>query len=376
MPSLKRTTIIFCAVLTVMSITVSGAIAATATFDDLPLAPNSYWNGPDPNGTVEPDPNNPGSNMVVGTFTSGGAKFVNRFDADFQSWSGFAYSSMIDKTTPGDSNQYSAFTGAGHGPSSNYGIAYGYLDQNPNFYQSFAFNPNDVSQLQQLPYFDVPAGQHATSMYVTNTTYAALSMRDGDSFAKKFGPSDFFKLSIFGSDATGTPLGKEVDFYLASQGVIVNQWTQVDLSTLSSATRLYFNLYSSDVGIFGMNTPSYFALDDVQFSPNRTLGDFNLDGHVDARDIKAMEAALANLQGYQHGGNTQAANLSDTDLLQIGDLNGDNKINGADLQKLLNVLKSGGGSTSVPEPTTFPLLAIGGLAWLFSYRKARRSFRC
>jgi hypothetical protein len=76
-------------------------------------------------------------------------------------------------------------------------------------------------------------------------------------------------------------------------------------------------------------------------------GDFNLDGHVNAADIKAIEAALADLNAYQHGANSQNATLQAGDLAILGDLNGDTKINGADLQKLLNLLKSGGDRKSV-----------------------------
>jgi len=84
-------------------------------------------------------------------------------------------------------------------------------------------------------------------------------------------------------------------------------------------------------------------------------GDVNLDNHVDARDIAAMESALANLTAY--------ANSKSASTLQIssaGDVNGDGKFTNSDLQKLLNVLKAGGGSTNaVPEPSTLALLTLG-----------------
>ena len=62
-------------------------------------------------------------------------------------------------------------------------------------------------------------GRRFESLMVTNTTYAALSMRDGDSFAKKFGgPSgndpDYFRLTITGKDSGGSTIGS-VEFYLA-----------------------------------------------------------------------------------------------------------------------------------------------------------------
>ena len=99
-------------------------------------------------------------------------------------------------------------------------------------------------------------------------------MRDGDPFAMKFGgptgnDPDFFRLTVQGFNAVGILTGS-VDFFLAdyrftnnSLDYIVSQWTTLDLTPLGSATRLTFGLTSSDVGPFGMNTPAYFALDNL-----------------------------------------------------------------------------------------------------------------
>jgi hypothetical protein len=92
--------------------------------------------------------------------------------------------------------------------------------------------------------------------------------------------------------------------------------------------------------------------------------DMNQDGHVDAKDIVAMEKALANEAGF-----AQNEGLTMDQLALIGDVNGDGVFNNADLQALLNLLKSGGGSTSVPEPASFMLLAFGGLLLI---RRSRR----
>lgn len=219
--------------------------AGTVDFEDLTLSPNSYWNG---------SPNN-GAN----TFTSNGFTFHNSFDNSwgFDVWSGFAYSNMTDTTTPGYTNQYSAITGAGAGGSANYAVS---------FVDAWA-NP---------PRIDVPAGLSLLSADITNTTYAYLSMRDGDSFAKKFGGTsgddpDWFKLTILGKDLDENLIAP-VEFYLAdfrfadnTLDYIVNTWTTVDLSPIASARILEFALDSSDVGQFGMNTPAYFALDNIVF---------------------------------------------------------------------------------------------------------------
>jgi len=118
-----------------------------------------------------------------------------------------------------------------------------------------------------------------TGAYFTNTTYAALSMRDGDGFAKKFGgatgnDADWFKLTIKGIDANAQYTTNSVDFYLAdyrfadnAQDYIIDEWTWVSLAMLGPVVGLEFDLSSSDVGQWGMNTPAYFAMDDMNAVP-------------------------------------------------------------------------------------------------------------
>ncbi|MBC7354240.1 MAG: DUF4465 domain-containing protein [Thermogutta sp.] len=223
--------------------------AGVVDFEDVgaTLAPNSYWNG---------SPND-GHN----TFTSHGFVFHNNYTQAWDVWDGFAYSNKTDTTTPGHTNQYSAITGSGAGGSPTYGVSF-------------------VNLWGDLPKIDVPAGVALQSMQVTNTTYAYLSMKNGDDFAKKFGGSsgndpDWFKLTIYGKDLANQVLGT-VEFYLAdfrfadnTLDYIVNWWATVDLTPISSARILEFSLDSSDVGPWGMNTPAYFALDNIVF---QTLG--------------------------------------------------------------------------------------------------------
>ena len=198
-----------------------------------------------------------------GGFFSGGAFFNNAytdFGGGFFGWSGFALSRETNTTTAGSGNQFSAFTGSGASGSLQYVVG---------FPDSFGA----ISTITLAP------GEIPLSLAIANTTYAALSMRDGDVFAKKFGgPSgndpDYLKLTISGLDASNAVVGT-VDFYLAdfrfannAQDYILNSWTTVNLSVLGDATRkLQFNLSSSDNGQFGMNTPGYFAADNLATVP-------------------------------------------------------------------------------------------------------------
>jgi hypothetical protein len=125
------------------------------------------------------------------------------------------------------------------------------------------------------------AGQTASGFYLTNSTYAANSMRDGDAFGKKFGGAtgndpDFFKLTIRNYYG-GVMTNDSVVFYLAdyrfsnnAQDYILKTWEWVNLAPLGNIDSLVFQLTSSDVGSFGMNTPAYFAMDN--FTANQLVG--------------------------------------------------------------------------------------------------------
>lgn len=221
------------------------AQASTATFDDLTLATESHYS-PSATGSGDSAANYP--------FTSGSATFSHVFtDWGFDNCchAGFTYSNHTDTTTAGYTNQFSAITGGGQGGSANYAIAY-------------AFDSSVAG-------VDFAAPTLLNSAYFTNTTYAALSMQNGDGFAKKFGgltgdDPDYFKLTITGFN--GATMTGSVDFFLAdfrfannSQDYIVTDWTSVSLSGLGAVTRLGFEVASSDVGQWGMNTPAYFAMD-------------------------------------------------------------------------------------------------------------------
>ena len=210
---------------------------------------------------TEPETFNNGSEGPDG-FDFSPIQLVNYYDTDFSYFTGFAISNVTDNTTPGYMNQYSAYPGSGADNSSAYAVAY----SSPKFYST---SP-EVSILS----FDI-----------SNTTYAGLSMLDGDSFGKKFGEDtnavgeidgtngeDFFKVWVICSNLE-EGFKDSLEFYLAdyrfaddSEDYIIDSWETISLSDFSfNVTSVSMRFESSDIGEFGMNTPAYVAIDNINW---------------------------------------------------------------------------------------------------------------
>lgn len=261
----------------------SFANAFVIDFEDADLPADSFDSGPTENGeTVETD--NPfGSNGVLFTTTGtfdflGEIAFSNVFNLyenppgteSTTYWNGFALSNVVDTTTEGFANQYASFPGGGTD------LGGGTI---PGGTYASVFNPSMGSATITLP-----EGVRAPQvLMLTNTTYAALSMQNGDSIAKKFEQGDWFQLSIIGFDASGNEIG-EVNVFLADfrssnpeDHYILDRWEPIDLRPLGHfgnepVAEIQFQLYSSDNGDFGMNTPAYFAMDALHVAPTAFTG--------------------------------------------------------------------------------------------------------
>jgi hypothetical protein len=228
------------------------ARADLVTFDEL-----SRWTGSGPTGSYYNG--NSGSGTNTDGWVSGGVSFGNSYDSSFGGfWSGFAYSNINAATTPGYTNQYAANRPTGLGGGGNYALVYG----GPEAFWNF------------------PTESVAHSIFVTNTAYTMYSMLDGDPFTKKFGgptgtDPDFFSIRFEGfseAGGMGTSTGF-VDFFLAdyrfsdsSQDYVIRDWTEVNLASLGLVKSVAISFDSSDIGAWGINTPTYAALDNLSFS--------------------------------------------------------------------------------------------------------------
>lgn len=222
---------------------------AQIDFEEFNLEVDSFLNGSDMNGG----------------FQSYSHFFPNDYNPQWNSWTGWSISASRDTTTRGFTNQFACISGHGNNESKTYAISY-------------AFDPVRIIDIDQesRAYFD---------LYMNNATYTYWSILEGDAVAKKFGgPSgndpDYYYVSIHGYQ-NGEFMKDSVVFYLAdyrfednSKDYVINEWTRVDLSRLNGADSLEFVTYSSDVGQFGKNTPTYFCIDDFDYGPGASTFDY------------------------------------------------------------------------------------------------------
>ena len=225
-----------------MNVSVSGVevtiTVGTATFDDVALGSNGYWQGES------------GENEMF----SGGWLFTNYYMPEYTFWGGFTASNHTDLSQTGLSAQYTAATGGGYDGSTQYGVAY--------------------AMGVQTDVYAADGQAHAvTGFYVTNNLWAYQNMLYGDATATAFGgptgnDPDWFKLTATGKNASGQTVGT-AEFYLADyrfanhdEDYVLNTWEWFDLSSLGTVHTISFSLSSSKNDSGGMITPAYFCIED------------------------------------------------------------------------------------------------------------------
>jgi hypothetical protein len=212
--------------------------------------------------SLNPAPNSAYTSTSSTPFQVSGVSFNHVYN--FGYWlEGFSYTNKYNSTDSTYTNEHGVMAYLGNSQSAVYTVG------------------------QKRAVITPPAQATVTGLYVTNTTYAYKVIRSGNQFARKFGDTtgtgsgttipqgqypDYFKLIVRAWKA-GVQKPDSVTFFLAdyrsSNDYIVGDWQFVNTAPLGSADSLIFTLRSSDNGQFGMNTPNYFAIDDVRLElPN------------------------------------------------------------------------------------------------------------
>jgi hypothetical protein len=333
------------------------ARAEIVDFEDLPLAPGSYYTNNYQAGEATFQSGATTANPNGGaTFNYNGEYVDTSSSPPVVVWAGWSYANTPTPATasiggPGDYiYQYDAAAPTGAGGSATY--AMGYYDPYNNV----------------VPTITLPAGEHPVSVQVTNSTFTALAMQYYDGYTPVYSTAnaDRFTLTITGYDAANQAVGAVhmnlADFNLNDTGApyVVQNWTNVNLSSLYNAQTLAFTMsYDNKDGVvsdpINILTPTYVAIDNLSLT--KVPGDANGDGIVNGQDLALVSSSwLQSTPG--------------------ADVNGDGIVNGQDLALMssnwLATPTAGGASASaVPEPGS-AVLALLGLALVTLGRKLRR----
>lgn len=108
---------------------------------------------------------------------------------------------------------------------------------------------------------------------VCNTSYVYGTIVNGNNFSQPLSSNNgWFKVQAYGYDAQGniTNGGKPVEFIVCNYSqtgaakAIDNDWEDWNLSQLGLVNRVVFNFVGSDASAWGLNTPAYIALDNIE----------------------------------------------------------------------------------------------------------------
>jgi hypothetical protein len=215
------------------------ANSTVATFEELALNEDSVLNM-----------KQEGEDMVSSAFVSAGFKFNYNYNANWDSWSGYAVSGRTDTTYVSYVlGQYNSCVGHGYGGSANYLVAY--------------------PQGETIEVADENTGARILKgMYVAVNTYVQNAIVNGDIYSgAAFTTGDYFTLNIVGLDADGEPtdtLTYALADYRSADATAhsyAKDWSYVDLTALGEVSALKFFMDGSRKGQWGLDTPAYFLMD-------------------------------------------------------------------------------------------------------------------
>ena len=180
-------------------------------------------------------------------------------------WDGFTICKSADNSSQTDwiSHQWSNIAGGGVQVTAD-GVT---VDSNKpyvvGYWSAWSETPSNTIM------FDNDKEYVVKGMYIVNSCYAYYCCAEANSMGRPLNQEgDYFKIIAHGVKADGEETTTELELcgFHNGQFSAITDWTWWDLSALGQVVSLYFTMDSSDKGDYGMNTPSYFAMDQLTVS--------------------------------------------------------------------------------------------------------------
>ena len=174
------------------------------------------------------------------------------FNEEYQYWGGFVQSMVFDTDAANGKyeNQYAAYNSAA--ASGDSFLLY--------YYDSYS-EPCDMI-------FNRSVILESIKLNLTTYTYASITDEDINTFARKFDEGDYLKVVFTLLDDFERPVGEGVECYVVDyrdgNRFIADSWQVFRLGIMAYGN-VRVTIETSDVGVYGANTPLYICMDDLKY---------------------------------------------------------------------------------------------------------------
>lgn len=206
------------------------------------------------------------------------------------SWEGFTFSKKNTDT----GNQFECVAKGGlKGEGTPFVVGY--------YSEYFTNNSTDYPSSNIIVFDD--NNYYPKEVYICQSSNTLKALKEGMTPARPFTDKDTLALIITAINNQYVEVGKSVVYHLAVDGKFNQGWEKVDLSFMDACAGLSFRMTSTDKGQWGINTPTYFALDGLTISTEKVeTGIQNVE-----TSVKATKRLVNGELIIEHNGNTYNA---------------------------------------------------------------------
>ena len=218
-------------------------VSATIGFEGATLNADGYWCGDENGEKVDVY----GSEGFECSYKESVVNFPVTWTPSWSSWSGFAVSNRTETTFASETmipDQFNNITGKAHGGK--------------NFMVLYTFGEEIT--------FDKPVT--VKGFWYTNNAWTVDAILNGDGISPgKFEAEDMLQCVVYPKRDESLIYGARMEIPLAKDGDYVKEWKYFDLSSsvvFQNITSIAFNFEGTKKNDFGLTTPTYICIDDIE----------------------------------------------------------------------------------------------------------------